>query len=178
MIMEKVLCIYATRQIDSNLMMASTIFRGLHEAGYSADMVFVGSTDAIAEFKNRYARYFNDCFYKPICKPLKENAIYRLNPLLYSYTRSFVLDGFVGQSVSWLKETVNQKKYNRILSFIPSVLSGRIALKIKQVFFKNTPLIQFWTDPLSLGRLDSINEIPKSRYIHKHLEHKLLHRGG
>lgn len=172
--MEKVLCVYATRQVDSNLMMASTIFRGLSEAGIYADMVFIGSTDAISEFKSRYSEYFNDCFYKPICHPLKENFIYNQRPLIYSFARSFIVDGFLNQNVSWLKEFVKEKKYNKILSFIPPVLSGRIALKIKSTFFKDTPLIQFWTDPLSLGRLDSVNHIPKSRILHKYLESSIL----
>lgn len=35
-------------------------------------------------------------------------------------------------------------------------------------------LIQFWTDPLSLGRCDSVDDIPKSRIIHKWQEHRLL----
>ncbi len=171
--MKRILCIYATRQVDSNLMMASTIFRGLHEAGYSADIIFIGSTDAISEFEKRYAQYFYNCFYKPICGPLKENILFRWNPLLYSYLRSFVLDGLVNRSSSWLKDVIF-RDYDKILSFIPSVLSGRFALNVKRSYFKDVPLIQFWTDPLSLGRLNDITEIPKSRIFHKQIEHNLL----
>lgn len=175
--MERVLCVYATRQVDSNLMMASTVFRGMREAGYDVDMVFIGSTDAIDEFKSRYAKYFNGVFYRHISRPLKEISLYRKSPLLYSYLRSFLLDGFVKLNVGWLRDKIT-RRYDRILSFIPPVISGRYALKIKEMFLKETPLIQFWTDPLSLGRLDDVNEIPKSRGLHKLLETNLLMGGG
>lgn len=175
--MEKILCVYATRQIDSNLMMASTVFRGLNEAGYAADMIFLGSSDVIAEFRKRYEQYFNNIFYKQISPPLKSNKIYRCNPLLYTYIRSFVLDGIFSPGVLWLKKLLNSS-YDKILSFVPPVISGLYALKIKKAFNKNIPLIQFWTDPLSLGRCNYISEIPKSRILHKCLEHRILMGGG
>lgn len=171
--MEKILCVYVTRQVDSNLMMASTVFRGLNEAGYVADMVFVGSTDAIAEFKCRYESYFRRVYYRSICKPLKNNMLYRISPLLYSYVRHFILDAVCLPGVKWLME-LKANKYDKILSFIPPVISGRYALKIKECFMAEVPLVQFWTDPLSLGRCNDIDEIPKSRCIHKLLEHRLL----
>ena len=38
----------------------------------------------------------------------------------------------------------------------------------------NVPLVQYWTDPLSLGRCDNISEIPRSRFMHLYLERKIL----
>lgn len=175
--MEKILCVYATRQIDSNLMMASTVFRGLNEAGYTADMIFLGSSDAIAEFRKRYELYFNNVFYKQISHPLKSNKLYRCNPLLYTYIRSFVLDGIFSPGVLWLKKFLNSS-YDKILSFVPPVISGLYALKVKKAFNMSVPLIQFWTDPLSLGRCNFISEIPKLRIAHKCLEHRILNGGG
>ncbi len=175
--MEKILCVYVTRQVDSNLMMASTVFRGLYEAGYEVDMVFMGSSDAISEFKNRYERYFHKTYYRTICKPLKSNKLYHISPLLYSYVRHFIIDAVCQPGVKWLVE-LKYNQYDKILSFIPPVISGRYALKIKECFMPDVPLVQFWTDPLSLGRCNDVDEIPKSRCIHKYLEHKLLCGGG
>lgn len=47
----RVLCVYATRQIDSNLFMSSTVFRGLKEAGYDIDLAFAGTANVIEDFK-------------------------------------------------------------------------------------------------------------------------------
>lgn len=97
---EKILCVYATRQVDSNLMMASTVFRGFSEAGIEADMVFVGSDESIAEFRGRYERYFHRVFYHSVCQSMKRSRLFRKKPLLYSYLRHFALDYL---DFKWLK---------------------------------------------------------------------------
>lgn len=170
---ETLLCVYVTRQVDSNLLMSSTIFRGLSEAGISADMIFLGSTDVINEFKDRYAKYFNKVYYKQICTSMKDRWLYRKKPVVYSYLRHFMLDAVKLPGTGWLKGKLNDK-YNKILSFIPPYISGAYAYKINKELKLGLPLIQFWTDPLSLGRCNDITEIPKSRFIHKKLESKLL----
>lgn len=171
--MEKILCVYATRQVDSNLLMASTVFRGLHEAGYTADMVFLGSEYAIEEFKERYSKYFRNTFFKKICSSPNNNWIYRKKPILYSYLRHFVLDAVKLPATGWLKDKLTDR-YDKILSFIPPVISGAYAYKINRKLKLNLPVIQFWTDPLSLGGCNDITEIPRSRFLHKILERKLL----
>lgn len=94
--MTRILCIYATRQIDSNLFMSSTIFRGLKEAGYETYMYFAGTDKVIEEFKRDYEQYFNSTIYQPI----NESWIKRIadkhpkTKLLYSFYRNFVLDLF------------------------------------------------------------------------------------
>lgn len=87
------------------------------------------------------------------------------------------MDGFNSPRVDWLKGKI-RNNYDKILSFIPPVISGRYALKVKEHFLRTTPLIQFWTDPLSLGRLNGINEIPRERWLHKYLENRMLNGGG
>lgn len=171
--MERILCVYVTRQVDSNLMMASTVFRGLYEAGIEADIIFMGSSDAVDEFKNRYERLFHRTIYRIICSPLKNKCLYRTKPILYSYIRHFILDAIKIPGIHWLKDQ-NLTGYNKILSFIPPYISGAYAIKLKNKLMPNIPLIQFWTDPLSLGRLNSIDDIPKSRLIHKIIESRLL----
>ena len=93
--MKRILCVYATRQIDSNLFMASTIFRGLQEAGYETHMYFAGTQHVIAEFKRDYSRYFDSVVYQPISESwLKhkcdKSSITRLG---YSFYRHFIMDG-------------------------------------------------------------------------------------
>ena len=67
------------------------------------------------------------------------------------------------------------KNCDCILSFVPPILSGRLAIELRnKLGLSNRKLIQFWTDPLSLGRCDSVNDIPWSRIIHKWQERRLL----
>lgn len=54
----KVLCIYATRQIDSNLFMSSTIFNGLKKGGFQPDIIFAGTKDVLSIFHKKYSHYF------------------------------------------------------------------------------------------------------------------------
>lgn len=175
--MRKILCVYASRQIDSNLFMSSTIFNGLHLCGFHVDMVFAGYKSVCDIFSNRYSRYFNKVSYFTI----KESKIKRLCDkseilkLLYSFLTHFVKDlFFLPYNLRKINFSENEK-YDIILSFIPPALSGIWARKIKKTgCLKNIPLIQFWTDPLSLGRCNDISEIPYYRFIHKIVERRLL----
>ena len=57
----------------------------------------------------------------------------------------------------------------------PPPISGLIASDLRSVkWLRRVPLVQFWTDPLSLGRCDCIEDIPRSRFMHLYLEHQLL----
>ena len=58
----KVLCIYATRQIDSNLFMSSTIFNGLKKGGFQPDIIFAGTKDVLSIFHKKYSHYFNKVY--------------------------------------------------------------------------------------------------------------------
>lgn len=171
--MEKILCVYVTRQVDSNLMMASTVFRGLYEAGYEADMVFMGSTDAVNEFNYRYKKYFRNAICRAICPSLRDNWLFRKKPIIYSFLRHFVLDAIKLPSTRWLKYKLD-KSYDRILAFVPPYISGDYAYKIKTKFNFKAPLIQYWSDPLSLGNCQEIDDIPSSRFMHRILERRLI----
>ena len=59
----RVLCVYATRQIDSNLFMSSTKFDGLQKCGYHVDMIFCGTEAVCKQFESRYSHYFNNVYY-------------------------------------------------------------------------------------------------------------------
>lgn len=173
----RVLCVYATRQIDSNLFMSSTVFRGLKEAGYDIDLAFAGTANVIEDFKRNYSKYFNDISFCEISRSIlkKISDKQSLLRLGYSFYRHFVADGFSHLSIKNVKKKFGGRKYDCILSFIPPIISGRFAHDIRKGLGLNeVRLIQFWTDPLSLGRCDSINEIPKSRLVHKWQEKRLL----
>lgn len=175
----RVLCVYATRQIDSNLFMASTIFRGLKEAGYDVDMAFAGTASVIHDFNRDYSKYFNDISYCTIKdsylkKISNKQSILRLG---YSFYRHFIADGICHLSTKEIIRNFHGRNYDCILSFIPPIISGRFAFDTRMVLgLKNTKLVQFWTDPLSLGRCDTIKDIPKSRLVHKWQERRLLRR--
>lgn len=65
--------------------------------------------------------------------------------------------------------------YDKILSFSPPPINGLFASDLRILNgMQDVPLVQFWTDPLSLGRCDSIAEIPRSRFMHLYLEGKIL----
>lgn len=123
---KKILCVYATRQIDSNLFMASTVFRGLKEAGYEVYLAFAGFKDVIEDFKKNYSHYFRDVHYHEIAK----SHMYRLackspaSKLVYSFYRHFVADGLLHLPTNGLKSFLQGKNFDCILSFIPPVMSG------------------------------------------------------
>ena len=66
------------------------------------------------------------------------------------------------------------KGYDVILSFIPPAVSGYLAEDIRKKFCKNARLVQFWTDPLSMGRCNGIEDIPRTRKLHVIIERTLL----
>lgn len=175
----KILCVYATRQLDSNLMMSSTIFNGLYQNGYEVDMVFGGTAEVISEFSKKYSKYFNKVYYIKI----EEFSIKRLfsklpkGDIIYSYCLHFVYDQlFRGYDRSIYNEILKDSgNYDLILSFIPPIISGKLAIDINKICFNNqVKLIQFWTDPLSLGRCNSVDDIPWYRFIHRLAEKNLL----
>ncbi len=160
-------------------MMSSTIFNGLYQNGYEVDIVFGGTAEVISEFSKKYSKYFNKVYYTNI----KELSIKRLfsklpkGDIIYSYCLHFVYDQlFRGYDRSIFNEIVkNSVNYDLILSFIPPIISGKLAIDINKICFNNhVKLIQFWTDPLSLGRCDGIKDIPWYRCLHKRAERDLL----
>ena len=175
--MKRVLCVYATRQIDSNLFMSSTIFRGLQEAGYETYMVFAGTNKVITDFKLKYSHYFKEVLYITITESYLKRTCDKLpvTKLGYSFYRHFIADGFTHLNLRGIKKSLSTYAIDCILSFIPPILSGKLAIDIKKSLGLNTvPLIQYWTDPLSLGRYDHVSQLSKTRIIHKYQESRLL----
>lgn len=175
--MKRVLCVYATRQIDSNLFMSSTVFNGLQQCGYHVDMVFLGYKHVCDVFAERYAKYFNTVYYFNIKESWLSKQYIRTEKikLLYSFYLHFVKDYFVRPYCIKNIKKVIHGEYDVILSFIPPALSGYLAWSIKkEKKYSNVPLIQFWTDPLSLGRCNDITEIPRTRFMHVRIERQLL----
>lgn len=175
---KQVLCTYATRQIDSNLFMASTVFNGLSQCEeYDVDMFFLGYRRLCDVFRERYAKYFRHVYYFEI----SESALKRFCDksaklqLIYSYYIHFLKDGLFRPFMGGIK-TVNKEgiAYDLQLSFVPSPLNGFWGSDVRRELKGSWPLIQFWTDPLSLGRCNSISEIPWWRFMHRRLERRLL----
>ncbi len=177
---KRVLCVYATRQIDSNLFMAGTVFDGLKLAGHDADMLFCGPDIVFEAFCGRYAKFFNKIWHlslpiSPIARFCGGRARLRL---LYSFFRHFLLD------VIWrpysprnLRRVLSEGgEYDCVLSFVPPYVSGRLGIDVREICRKGAQmeLVQFWTDPLSLGGVSSISAIPKRRKLHVLAEHRLL----
>lgn len=169
---EKILCVYVTRQVDSNLMMASTVFRGIMEAGIKADMIFVGSRVAVDEFNRLYRKYFGSVYVKIIERNWAGDILLKYNKLAYSFLRHFIFDYIKLPGVNWLK--CIDGDYSKILAFVPPYVSGAYAYKIKRKLKLTIPIIQYWTDPLTLGNCQYISEIPRSRFMHRVLEEKLM----
>ena len=160
---KSVLCTYITRQIDSNLFMSSTIFNGLQQAGYDVDILFIGYREVVDVFKQKYGHYFNNVYEVEINKGwLTKYCKLEKLKILYSYYRNFVMDAFC-RPYSWSK--VNDaviKQYDTVLSFVPPAISGLLMKDLRKLpVLKNARFIQFWTDPLSLGRCDRIEDMPK-----------------
>jgi len=65
-------------------------------------------------------------------------------------------------------------EYDCVLSFIPPYVSGRLGIEVRSVVGKDVELIQFWTDPLSVGGISRISDIPWRRMAHVYAEYKLL----
>lgn len=171
-----ILICYATRQIDSNLFMSSTIFNGLYKCGFDVDMLFVGYPSICEVFENRYAKYFRnvhyvyikESFFKKLC-----DKNYKLK-LLYTFYLHFFKDVYLRPySINKIRRLITNK-YDTILSFVPPPISGFLGRDVKKYVLPNTRLIQYWTDPLSLGRCNDINEIPKTRFLHKKLENQII----
>lgn len=172
----RILCVYATRRVDSNLFMSSTVFNGLAQCGHTVDMAFWGYKEVCDNFRERYSKYFRAVYYQEV----KESRIKKLfergenGRLLYSYYRSFLADYLKRPyQISAFNELIDNQ-YDVVLSFIPPAVSGYLANDIRNRLCKSARLIQFWTDPLSLGRCDSVSEIPWTRKLHIVIERELL----
>lgn len=171
-----VLCTYITRQIDSNLFMSSTVFNGLQQAGYDVDILFIGYREVVDVFKQKYGHYFNNVYEIEINKGwLTKYCKSERRKVLYSYYRNFLMDAFNRPySLSKVNKII-AKQYDTVLSFVPPVISGLLMKDLKKLnLLKKTHFIQFWTDPLSLGRCDGVEDVPKSRFLHKWLEGRIL----
>ena len=176
----RVLCVYATRQIDSNLFMSSTIFKGLNLNGYESDMIFCGPDSVYETFYSRYAK----CFRKVWHLSLPDSCVARFcnaRPwlrLLYSFLRHFVLD-LISRPYSYheLRRVLAKSgEYDCVLSFVPPYISGRLGADVTAICrekFK-VELVQFWTDPLSVGGVSRISDIPSRRMVHVYDEYRLL----
>ena len=174
--MKRILCVYATRQIDSNLFMSSSIFNGLHQCGYVVDMLFLGTKDCQNHFRKKYEKYFRQVFYLTI----KESLLFKLSrrtpvtQIAYNFYRGFVLDSIIRPyRVNSIKQVV-QTQYDEVLTFVPIALSAFLAYDVRKSTNPSARLTQYWTDPLSLGQLDDIHKIPLSRFWHKHLEGDII----
>lgn len=120
---KNILCVYATRQIDSNLFMSSTIFNGLKQAGYHVDIVFMGYKEVVRTFRERYGHYFQTIYEVVIPKGW---LVSRLKSdrakLLYSFYLHFCKDTFI-RPYSKKDITFDFKiKYDSLLSFVPPPL--------------------------------------------------------
>lgn len=174
--MMRILCVYATRQIDSNLFMSSTVFNGLMQAGYHVDMAFWGYPSVCKVFEQRYSKYFNNVYYQEVYESWIKQQMSKgdRTSVLYSFYRSFLAD-FIKRPyrMSGYAECLDNN-YDVVLSFIPPAVSGYLAHDIHKKICKSAKLIQFWTDPLSLGRCNSISDIPATRKLHILIEKQLL----
>jgi hypothetical protein len=63
-----------------------------------------------------------------------------------------------------------------VLSFVPPYVSGRLGADVCSICREKyqIELIQFWTDPLSVGGISRVSDIPLRRMIHVYDEYRLL----
>ncbi len=177
---KRILCTYATRQVDSNLFMAGTIFKGLNLCGYKVNMVFCGPDGVYETFYGRYAECFGNVWHLPlpdsyIARFCNGKACLRL---FYSFLRHFVLDVICRPySRNKLRRLLAEgDEYDCVLSFVPPYVSGSLGVDVQAIYGKKSKveLIQFWTDPLSIGGISRISDIPLRRMAHVFAEYRLL----
>lgn len=187
---KKVLVCYATRQIDSNLMMSGTLFRGLQPAGYDAEAVICGPKHVTDFFQERYGAAFRAVHILPTSSGWLEHFCARsaILKLLYSFYIHFVKDGlWRPYARQKLRQILAGKRFETVLSFVPPIFSGRLGRDAREILThpaKNANtlthmpppvrLIQFWTDPLSIGACNDITQIPKRRLLHRFWESRML----
>ncbi len=173
---KKILCIYATRQIDSNLFMSSTKFNGLKQCGYTVDMLFCGPDKICYQFNELYGHFFRRIVYINVKESAFSRALkaYDKGKILYTYYREFIMDFLYPPFELEKLGDKLEKEYDIVLSFVPIALGGILAYKVRNRLFPDAKLIQYWTDPISMGRCDSISEIPRIRFLHKRVERQLL----
>ncbi len=162
--------------MDSNMMMGSTLFNGMHKCGYNTDLVFSGYKDVCEAFKEQYGLFFNEVYYITMKKSLAATFCEKKRKMsvLYNYYLSFLKDFLIRPySIRNVLNLVEGKQYDVILSFIPLSLAGILSNDLKRIY-PRARYIQFWTDPLSLGKCNDIDDIPFYRIIHKRNEKKLL----
>ena len=174
--MQRVLCTYVTRRIDSNLLMAGTVFQGLKDAGYHTDMIFCGTKDVCEIFSKRYGGLFNSVKYleiTPSCLGAWIRKDRRL-ALLSNFWTEYVKDAVCRPySIRDVRNLVNGE-YDVVLSFVPIFASARLGFDVVKKCLKGVRLVQFWTDPLALGGCKDAKSIPKRRILHLLEERRAL----
>ena len=174
--MSRILCTYVTRRIDSNLLMAGTVFQGLKDAGYCADMVFCGPKEVCEIFANRYAGLFHSTTYIEM-RPSIGGMLGKINrrlALLGNFMTEYVEDAIIRPYSTKLVFECVEGEYEAVLSFVPIFASARLGLDVAKKCLKGVRLIQFWTDPLALGGCENAKSVPKRRMLHLLEERRAL----
>ena len=172
----RILCTYVTRRIDSNLLMAGTVFQGLKDAGYCTDMVFCGPKEICEIFAKRYAGLFHSTTYIEMKSSLWGllGKINRRLSLLGNFLTEYVADAIIRPySIKRVCGCVDGE-YEAVLSFVPIFASARLGFDVAKKCLKGGRLIQFWTDPLALGGCENANSVPKRRMLHLLEERRAL----
>ncbi|MGN0885671.1 MAG: hypothetical protein ACI4RT_01610 [Candidatus Spyradenecus sp.] len=132
---KQVLVCYATRQIDSNLMMSGTLFCGLQPAGYEAEAIICGPQHVTDFFKERYGAAFRAVHVLPTSSSWLEHFCARsaILRLLYSFYIHFVQDGiWRPYSRQQLQRLLSGKRFETVLSFVPPIFSGRLGRDVRE----------------------------------------------
>lgn len=169
--MQRVLCTYLTRRVDSNLLMAGTVFQGLKDAGYISDMIFCGAKDVCRVFNTRYSGLFNSIKYIDICHTTGKGG--RVS-LLANYWTEYVRDAIVRPYSLGQLRSVTNGEYDVVLSFVPIFASARLGFDVAKKCISGVRLVQFWTDPIALGGCKDAESIPRRRVLHLSEERRAL----
>ena len=172
----RILCTYVTRRIDSNLLMAGTVFQGLKDAGYCADMVFCGPKAVCEIFANRYAGLFHSTTYIEM-RPSLGGVLGKINrrlALLGNFMTEYVEDAIIRPYSKKRVCGCVDGEYEAVLSFVPIFASARLGFDVAKKCLKGVRLVQFWTDPLALGGCENVKSVPKRRMLHLFEERRAL----
>lgn len=133
---KRVLVCYATRQIDSNLMMCGTLFRGLRPAGYEAEAVVCGPKQVTDFFQARYGADFQAVHVLPLASGWLERMCARSAALrlLWSFYVHFVQDGFWRPYARRrLRQLLAGRCFGTVLSCVPPIFSGRLGRDAREI---------------------------------------------
>lgn len=166
----KILCLYAERQITSNTMMYSTIFNGLKRCGYHIDIVLLTNETVYKYFDSNFRSYFNEIKFIPIKKHRLFSNSSKFD-VIYSFWLNFIKDRIIRPYKLKSLNGIVDSTYDLIISFCPPALSALFAMDFININGLNdVRYIQYWSDPLSLGRCNSVEDMPKYRILHYLLE--------